>query len=232
MKLYLPGFLLLCLFIGTPTWGQTEESVPPTRPAILELLDDMRQGALIVRIPTNAKKISAIQATIDRPNLSEAQRERLTEQLESVQEETEKFYQDVRASFLTFYSWSEIYFIPDYAVAEYLKGETEGQFLNEQMQQDSTIVLEENQHWFAVVSNPTDPTGSIYKSIIIKDQNWETLNPPFPHTKENLGTKIRIVFTLADEVGEWAPVVNKLQERIEKIYTKYQEKYTELKDTP
>lgn len=223
MKLPTLSFFLIFSFLGAALLAQNEPAASSENPSssLVDLLDQMKEGALIIRIPTNAKKMAAIVEMMGQSNLSEAQRERLEAQLQSTQEATEAMYQDIRKSFNTFYQWSAaIYYLPDYAVTDFLEGAQAGQFLNEKMEQDPSIVLQESAYWFGVVNNPTDPTGSIYKSIIVKDENWETLPAPFPHTKENLGTKLRIVFTLAEEVGEWAPLADKFQQRLEKIYAK------------
>ena len=136
-------------------------------------IQDLKNGALIIRLPSNHKKIAALQETAKR-NPSNA---RVKELIKITQQKTLKDAQLFAASLEKGYDFSNYYLMWDYSLDSLRNGIKSGYFLNNDLKRDETIKLKEDK--FLTLRHGLSKNQSL-ESFLVTDQNLEDLEKPFP----------------------------------------------------
>lgn len=148
-----------------------------------EMLQQLKNGALIIRIPSNQNKIKALTELANKAEASEVERERAASLLESTQNETAAASVIIQTTFANFFKFTQCYFMFDKDTDQLSKGERQGYLLDEQLQYSSTITLDVD-HFFVLDIGYTDPANSARSyALIIKDQGFKELTAPFPYAQ-------------------------------------------------
>ena len=195
--------------------------VENTARATLEIL---RYDGLIVRVPTNTRKINAMRAFLDTSALSTPNRSRLEERLETTIKETEAEAQALVQALRNQYTIGPLYFVPDTVFSLLQRTEGQGFFLNDERQIDPSIVRPIN--FVTLTLGNTDlATGSGAEAFLLQDRDLKPLLPPLPDaiTLNNLGYLFNQILT--PDIAQRKRIegaVNRLVKRLRRLMADYQ----------
>lgn len=181
----------------------------------------LKEGVLVVCLPSNHNKIKAMSALVNNPQVGENEKKRIRKQLETTVSESRSDNKIAIAAFRQEYRFSEVYFAYDTAVTQLRQGITEGFFLNDSLDMNPDASLA-GKAWFVLRMGYTDASQtSGAESFTMSDSNLEALKPPFPAAirLDNLGYLINRA--LAPEIAarkRMTKAARKLQERLGDFY--------------
>lgn len=163
------AFFLLSLALTflaiSPVWGQRVED---------SLYYDLASAYLVVRLPSQEKKVRAMQATIDDPATGESARTRLQAQVEQVRNETNVKNQAIIRAFDQYFTALPVVFVYDTT-----HHPRQAVFLNEQLKpaeppELGTTLLQLR------FGRPVSYSGSRAESMVLTDSHLQDLGSPFP----------------------------------------------------
>jgi hypothetical protein len=151
-------------------------------------IQQLKQGALIVRLKTNELAIN------------ELRKKGLNEAADKKQRETYALNINIMQAYLKFYTFSKLYFIYSNSYEDLLKGVRKGIFISENLMVDSTIKMPENFYLLAesdrvynssigfvkedsakFVSEAGSPSPGRELPAVIKNKYGHQLKGPFPY---------------------------------------------------
>lgn len=180
-------FSVLFLFTGIrPLSAQTVED---------SLLRYREQTALIVRLPSQFRKIQAMENALVDPQLSSSARARLTGQLELVKQETEANNKAIVAAFREYFSTLPAYFIYDTT-----HNPLQTVFLDEQLNA-GTNEPDGQQIIQLRFGRPRADAGNQAESMVLTDSHLRDLQRPFPKPLMMTGLDFGINKLLAPEIA-------------------------------
>ncbi len=197
-----------------------EEEVSPRRKA-MDNVEALKKGVLIVRLPSNAKKIKALSDLQNTPGLKPKVKSRVSRKLETTIAEGQSDNRTMVAIFREKYLFSELCFIYDTAVVQLKKGITDGYFLNDALEIDPGISIA-GKNWFSLYIGYLDATQqSGAEAFILTDSSLNELPPPFPTAIRLDNLSYLINKALAPEIAvrkRMEKAVKKLQEKLKSFY--------------
>lgn len=215
MRTYLLTIALLVV-MGNSIHAQTREALEAEREEQARLIAATLIGeGLVVYVPTDTRKIAAMQDLIDNGDLTEANRSRLKERLSSTIAETKAQAKHIQAAFKEYYEIGPVYFLPDTSLVKLNQGQRSGLAYNANLEIDPSITLPNN---FVLVRagylDPATTTGA--EGLILTDSAGRPLVKPFPSgvAFNNLGYLFNSI--LAKEIADrkrWEAVVKSLNRR-------------------
>lgn len=141
-----------------------------------EHLEILRDGVLIVRIPTYSAQIRHLSESI---NKSKKEEKYLRKQLASYKERAQKIKVDAVEAFANDYDYSEVYFIMDTAMTEFLKDYNIGRLYNPEGKDlkpfDKESIL------FCIEGNTSQYGNGNKSAWLIMNHNMERLPSGFPY---------------------------------------------------
>lgn len=168
--------ITLLLLWGSSATGQIKSVEAATN------LEQLRQNVLVVRLPSQSKKIKALAELSEKNGTSDQERERIKAQLETTKAEARAEALIIQASFSNYFDYVPVLFMYDNASAKLTKGERTGFFLDKNLEL-SDVVLDQEPFYILDIGY-TDPANSARSfSFIIKDQSYEPLAAPFPYAQ-------------------------------------------------
>ena len=172
--------LLAILFVVIPGFAQqdtTETARALRRERAVEAIKILSTGALVVRLPSDSKKIQALKDIIAQGGSGSRRAQRL---LDQTIKENREFNLQLMEAFEANYKLSKVYWLHDTAVSRLNAGEIRGFLLNKELKVDPDIVIK-SKEWLTLKIDYTDPAISTrVKALILADQQWNNLEPPFP----------------------------------------------------
>lgn len=208
--------LLLPCFLNAQPEGATW-----TKRQAFEAAKTLKEGVLVVCLPSNDKKIKALSALLDNPQVNDNEKMRIRKQLETTKSESRSDNLTTITAFRQEYRFSEVYFAYDTAIVHLRKGTIDGHFLNDALETAPDVSLA-GKTWFVLRIGYTDATQSSgAEAFILADSSMKELQPPFPAAirLDNLGYLINRA--LAPEIASrkrMTKAVKKLQERLGDFY--------------
>lgn len=146
-----------------------------------EQIKELHEGTLLVRIPTQHKKIAALEALLQNDQLPTANRQRLEDQLETTRQEARNFAHYVIEAFDTAYDFSKVLFMYDTDMAALQSSSPGGFFLNREGKADTSIVLDQPNFYLLRFGFSTGEATSHTDAMIIADASIQDLQKPFPY---------------------------------------------------
>lgn len=143
-------------------------------------IQNLKEGVLVVRLQSNARKIKALEALTKDPDNAKAKRAQKL--LEQTIAETGSDNRAIREAFLGNYNFSKVQWMYDTATTLLANGATSGFLLNDSLEVDPSIQLA-SPAFLTLRIGYTDPsvtTGA--ESLIFTDQRLEDLADPFPYS--------------------------------------------------
>ena len=144
-------------------------------------IHELKKGAIVVRLKTNHRKISMLQATLRSPKIKEKQRKRHQKMLDNTIGTRDAINQSIMDMFLDSFSFCPVYVMYDTASRSLNQGVRKGIFLDKDKNIDPTIELIEP-HVFLV--NYRKQSGEFPFDVLLIRRLEERLEEPFPYFVE------------------------------------------------
>ena len=168
--------ITLVLLWGSSLDGQTAEN------DAVSSLQQLRQSVLVVRLPSQSKKLEALAALAENEAASAEERARAKAQWETTQSDAKAEAMIIQAAFRNYFDYAPVLFMYDAATAQLTKGNRSGFFLDKNLGL-STEVLAATP-FFILDVGFTDPSNSARSfAFIIKDESYQALPSPFPYAQ-------------------------------------------------
>ncbi len=200
--------LLLCLcpiLLG----AQPDEKLDKKEEA-LQHADHLKSGVLVVQLKTFRNQINALQ------NMSKTKRNQ--KYLNALLKERRELQRATITAYREFYTFSEVYFMPDTMARALLNGTREGIFINDSLEIDNDIDLSSKVFYIAYVGTPPTATSSGKISLLVTDKEKKLLPHPFPYANKIYG-----FFATLAGISE-AEAIPKAVQRLEKRLWQLSEK--------
>ncbi|HMQ46664.1 MAG TPA: hypothetical protein PKA00_03785 [Saprospiraceae bacterium] len=188
-----------------------------------EQIKELHEGTLIVRIPTQHKKIAALEELLQNKELSPANRKRLEDQLETTRQEAQNFSLYVLEAFDTVYDFSKVLFMYDTDMAALQSSNPSGFFLNREGKADASIVLDQPNFYLLRFGFSTGEATSHTDAMIITDATITDLQKPFPYEvrlTDFISTVGRVLPAPEQEKKDIARAVAKLNRNLHKFFVR------------
>lgn len=143
------------------------------------LIQDFRNGTLIIRLNSHENKLKSIQTVLDRADTSPNHRKRLTEKRDLVIANRDRFNQDLVTAFNKYYKFSEIRFIYDQDIKRFQAGELNEVFLGQDLQPLATSQPINGSYYF-LGEAITQMSGNSREGLLVMDKNGDQLPSWFP----------------------------------------------------
>lgn len=200
------AFLLLLTFsflYSTQVLSQAAKIEHDARVEMAEAaVSALKSGGLIVRLPTNAKKIAGMQEVLSRDELSPNNRGRLQERLDETIAHTRTHNLLLIQLLSEQYQLGPLYFIPDTAYTLLQAKNSHGFFYNEQLELDPEIIQPSGDILIMRIGFTDASETARAEAFILSNSSQEDLIAPFPGavTFDNVGFLFNKM--LAPEIAE------------------------------
>ena len=216
MKRKISGiFVIKLLFFSSVLAGaqeSLEHSGKERKKIAAEQIKKLREGVLVVRLPSNQRKIDALQALIDGGELNEKDQQRMEGQLNETIENTRKANKRIITGFNQHYNYSEVVFMLDTAVHALKRGQHTDIFLNDSLVLDPAIKLKGRDFFILRFGKLSQENSTGFQAIILSDANFKDLYKPLPYF-------VRIN-RLGSIIGTILPRPEQAQRNVDKIVIK------------
>ena len=179
------GFFLitLLLFSTKVAFAQNDPFLPAKeRKAIaIKEIKTLKDGVLVVRLPSNSKKMAALQALIDGGKLKKATLKRTQEQLESTKYTTKLFSETMIRAFEAYYQFSDVLFMYDTAATQLKGGQLSGFFLNDSLEVAPSAGLKDTSFLVLRFGLTRSSRGQSIEAAVLMDRQMDDMLPPFPY---------------------------------------------------
>ena len=218
-------FLMMFLLFSTNlSFSQEEETLSnkERKAEALEQIKKLHSGTLVVRLPSNAKKIAALQGLIDRGKLKKKAQRRTVEKLETTKKSTRSFNLTMMQALKENYHFSELLFIYDTASVALKNGQYEGIFLNDSLAIDPDIELKNDTFLGLRFGNTKSEDGQSIDAMVVMNRQLKDLSPPFPYYVR-MNNIFAILGTFLPEQSKVSIVkaTQKLNARLNSFYRRY-----------
>ena len=148
----------------------------------------LQMDGLIVELPTNARKIAAMQEVLAKGDLTAQNKSRLEARLTTTIAETRQQAELIVSIFIVAYDIGPLYFIPDTAFVQLKEEVITGYFYDQTLNIDPSITLPDD---FVLLrlGYVDAATGSGAEAMMLTNSDLAPLQPPFPDaiTFNNVG---------------------------------------------
>jgi hypothetical protein len=142
----------------------------------------LHESALIVRLPSNNKKLEKLEQLAASGELEEKETQKYKKEADVLRLETQHMQRVWMDAFMQYYDFSRLYFLEDKDYRAFLSGKRNGIFMNEEGAKDPTIHF--NQLNYLVAGFGNSQKSDQYSGgtgIYIMDPRGNELDKPFPH---------------------------------------------------
>ncbi len=208
--------MLLCfltVFFGTALHGQ--DAAAAAKPITAdEAISILKNGTLVVRLSTNARKIEALEKMATN-SAKEKDRQRFGEMLEKTRQDTRNHNLWLMEAFRVNYNFSKLLFMPDTAATMLKHGIKEGIFLGPDLQIDDSLTLEGG-YLVAFNGANTSDEKTNNEGINVIDHNLQSLRHPFPFFtgRTSIRRMFEEVFNRSTALGHYTQLVIKFQQKL------------------
>jgi hypothetical protein len=140
---------------------------------------ELKTGALVVALPTNAKRIHTLEVLSRSKEISEAERLNVRASMENIAAETAQKQTELLQSFANLYLFSKLYFIHDTSIVRLQQGFYENILLNKEGNSDPSIVFDKNEPFFFCIFKIVDISKET-EGLVLHDVRLKQVLPPFP----------------------------------------------------
>lgn len=153
-----------------------------------EVVDVIREGGIVIRLTTNARKIERMQELLDNGSLTSLNRQRLEARIKTTIEETQAEQEMMVELMRQEYDLGPVYFIHDTTLVLLNSGALSGYFLNNDLEVDPEITRPED-FLIGQVGYTDAATTARAEALMLTDREQLPLPAPFPNaiTFNNLG---------------------------------------------
>lgn len=230
-KLLTPLFLLLFFTTGFAQEKEDLAALPEaerieiTATALREIKSG--EAALIVRLPSNHRKMTELERLAQSDNLTPQKAARMKEMLAVTRAITPAFNGRLMTAFAENFTFAQPLFMHDTASVSLKNGVTSGIFLDKIIQPDADITMQQDKYYILDVEYEGFPEAMNATDFDIINANLEKLPAPFPQSAYggfflNMG----LLFN-KDIADKQAKVTNAMTEKYNRKLTKAHAKYVE-----
>ena len=141
-------------------------------------IKELKEGALVVRLKTNHRKIEILERTLRNPKLTKQQRKRHENILAGTIKQRDGFNKAIAKMFMDSFRFCSVYLMYDTCTQALNNGTREGIFLDENHEYSSSITLKES-HVFII--NYKKKSAEFPFDILRMRKLKEKLEDPFPY---------------------------------------------------
>ncbi|MCP3930270.1 MAG: hypothetical protein GY705_14345 [Bacteroidetes bacterium] len=209
---------IIFLFAQEPAFSAKIDKVKKAENAI----ETLKNGKLIVQLPSDHRKITSMQKLVDSPKVDEKEKKRLKQLLETTVQENKEHNRLLIQAFREYYDFSEIYFIHDTASMHLKKGVMTGIFLDDNLKENASISPELSDYLILRRGLTDYATSARKEALIFMDAHHEYPPKPFPNyfglnSFQYIFDKI---FQSSEaEKRNYPRVINKLNQKLHKYYS-------------
>lgn len=180
MKYQLLFFMVLCCW-QTTLWGQRDD-MPLLKErqdfAARSIQELKNNGAVVLRLKTNHRKLTIMERTLRSSKLTDAQRKRHQAIYEATIARRDAFNESLKGSFLNNFDFCPVYVLYDTSSKALARGVRAGIFLNEKGEVDPNIQLTEA-HVF--IASFKEKGADFPFDVLLVQRLEEKLVEPFPY---------------------------------------------------
>ena len=182
IRILLPTICIFQLFCSTLT-GQENTSMTNEEKEKLAVMhiNNLKEGALIVLLPTNNNKLAAIQKLLDGGELKDKTAERLEKEKAQTIQQNNNFNKRLILAFQKNYDFSEVRFITDTVAHQLTDGNIKSLFVDETLQVDPSITIDEGPVYFLRIGSTQKDQSQNLEAMILTDKQLNDLRAPFPY---------------------------------------------------
>ena len=177
-------FLLPAFFLFAQEKPLPEQPNEVEKTSLKNAINAIKNGALIVQLPTRTKKLNKMREVLNNPNTDANSKERLQLLIDKTEQTTANDNRLLVENLHKIYTFSKFYVLYDTEMEAFEKGSRKGIFLNEKMEIDPSIELTEKEYCFlmeGLTSSGTQNYKNSLEAFIILNQNKQRLINPFPY---------------------------------------------------
>jgi len=143
------------------------------------LIQDFRNGTLIIRLKSHENKLNSIQKILDQPDTGVNYQKRLTEKRDLIIANRDRYNQDLVTAFSKYYNFSEIQFMYDQDIKRFQAGELDKVFLGQDLQPLAESKPIGGSYYF-FGEGITQMSGNSREGLLVMDKNGDQLPSWFP----------------------------------------------------
>lgn len=172
--------LFIVLMLGSNVFAQRDDIVltKEKKEFAFNSIKELKDGALVVRLKTNHRKIEIIERNLNNPNLTKAQRKRQEAILEGTLKTRDEFNEAIANMFLDSFTFCPVYVMYDTCSSALNRGVREGLFLGKDNKVDPTIKINETDIFIVNYKK----SGAEFPFDVLRVRKLkEKLEDPFPY---------------------------------------------------
>lgn len=172
--------LFMVLMLGSNVFAQRDDIVltKEKKEYAFNSIKELKNGAMVVRLKTNHRKIEIIERSLRSPNLKKGQRKRQEAILEGVLKTRNQFNEAIATMFLDSFTFCPVYLMYDTCSKALNQGVREGLFLGENNKIDPSIKIKEANIF---IVNYKESGAEFPYDVLRVRKLKEKLEDPFPY---------------------------------------------------
>ncbi|MEO1513623.1 MAG: hypothetical protein AAFV95_01380 [Bacteroidota bacterium] len=182
-------FTGLAFFLAASVWAQPASGEKETDAAAGDPLEqsiaaikELKDGVLIVRLPSKHRKIEQLTQLLDNDKLSKRKRKRMQKLLDQAIEQRDRDGEGIWDAYTKNYDFSELYFTYDTSTVHLKNGLQSGFFLNAQKEVDPSISLAGRPFYLVGKGKVRERENSPgLDAFVILDKDFKRMKGPFPY---------------------------------------------------
>lgn len=198
-------------------------ALDPTVQKSITAIKSLKDGTLIVRLPSKTKKIEALKKILSDKTIDAGDKRRTKKLLDNTIRERDNYRKEIMEAFAEHYSFSNYLFINDTSSVSLKKGVKQGIFLHKELYVDAELKLE-TPDYFLLRNGTTDPSKSAgIEAFIVANSQNEDLEKPFPYyvKRNDFATMLSKLFSPKKSMSISAnKSITKLNSNLQKFYSR------------
>lgn len=172
--------LFITILAVSSLWAQREDIVlqKERKEFAYQSIKELKEGALVVRLKTNQRKIQLLERTLKSSKLNKNQRKRHQAMLDGTLQTRNDFNEAIADMFLDSFSFCSVYLVYDSSTTSLKKGVKSGIFLDSNQVINPSIQLQESDIF---VINYKKKSSEFPFDILRMQKLNERLEDPFPY---------------------------------------------------
>jgi hypothetical protein len=162
-------------------------------------VEDLHDGALIIRLPTEYKKLKELEKMMEDAEGKKSKLKYLTRRRNSILRQRDSLTNTLIDLFSRNYHFSSIYFLPDTAADAFMNGKREGIFWNTSHESDPGIRMTEESFVISRIGRTEVSSSTGIMAIIFQDSEALDLERPFPYYIRMFSLKNQFLSSLDNE---------------------------------
>ena len=212
--------ILLFLFLFSTMYVAAQQDTIYTtaeKNRAIHAIKDIKEGALIVRLPGKHKKLQAMRQELERGKKTKRKEKQYAKELW----ERDNFASKTMQAFKSKYTFSSVFFVYDTAMTHIRNGARSGFLLNDSLQVDTSLTIPQGPVYTLKLAYLDFENTTRIKCWIVTDAKNKELHRPFPYYVKLYGVGRLNLFYEGKITKEWA---ERIAIQFDKHFHKYYKK--------